>query len=319
MNLLDDTSTVGQPASVTDENLAAASPTEPTYSLGAVARLTGLSQHVLRAWERRYGAVQPVRSPGGTRRYRESDVQRLRLLRAAVLAGHPISEVAAASESDLARRLSMRPALPPPALGPVLDALARFDGPEVSRLLGQQLSALGASEFVRRVASPLLCEIGLRWAAGSLCVAVEHLASASLRNLLGVALQPHTDALRAAPILFTSVPGDQHDLGPLMAAVSAIDAGAFALFAGGNLPVADIANASELLGAATVAVGITYDDGHASESLGALRRSLPPTTELWVGGLGAERIDLPADVTRIRDFEALARKVACLTERKSSP
>jgi DNA-binding transcriptional MerR regulator len=65
---------------------------EPTYSLGAVARLTGLSPHVLRAWERRYGAVRPLRTPGGTRLYRESDVARLRQLRAAVQAGHSISE-----------------------------------------------------------------------------------------------------------------------------------------------------------------------------------------------------------------------------------
>jgi DNA-binding transcriptional MerR regulator len=292
---------------------------EPTYSLGAVARLTGLSSHVLRAWERRYGAVQPVRSPGGTRRYREADVQRLRMLRAAVMAGHAISEVAREREDELARRLQLRTALPAPALGPVLDALERLDGPEVARLLGVQLSALGASEFVRRVAAPLLGVIGVRWAAGSLCIAVEHLASATLRNLLGVALQPRAEALRAAPILFTTLPGDQHELGPLMAAVSAIDAGANALFAGGDLPVGEIADASALLGAAAVAVGISWDEGHASESLGALRRSLAPATELWIGGRGAERVALPADVTRLRDYEDLARKVSCLTERRSSP
>ena len=52
---------------------------DTTYSLGAVAKMTGLSPHVLRAWERRYAAVTPLRTPGGTRRYRESDVSRLNL------------------------------------------------------------------------------------------------------------------------------------------------------------------------------------------------------------------------------------------------
>src|SRR5262249_39099710 len=113
MNLLDDPSTLGQPAPVKTRGEPTATDREPTYSLGAVARLTGLSQHVLRAWERRYGAVTPVRSPGGTRRYRESDVERLRLLRAAVAAGHPISEVAREDDDALARRLLGAPPPPP--------------------------------------------------------------------------------------------------------------------------------------------------------------------------------------------------------------
>jgi DNA-binding transcriptional MerR regulator len=317
MKLLDDTSTLGQPAPVKTKGEPIATGCEPTYSLGAVARLTGLSQHVLRAWERRYAAVTPVRSPGGTRRYRESDVERLRLLRAAVAAGHPISEVAREDADALARRLLGAP-LPPPALGPVVTALERLDGPEVARLLGQQLAALGASEFVHRAAAPLLGEVGARWSNGSLCIAAEHLASATLRSLLGTALQPRADAHRAPPILFTTLPGDQHELGPVMAAVAAIEAGAHALFAGGNLPIAEIADASGLLGAAAVAIGIAYDDGGARDALAALRRSLSPATELWVGGRAAERVALPADVTRVRDFEDLARKVACLTERKSA-
>ena len=35
---------------------------EPKYRIGAVCRLTGISQHVLRVWEKRYGVVYPERS-----------------------------------------------------------------------------------------------------------------------------------------------------------------------------------------------------------------------------------------------------------------
>ena len=141
-------------------------PTEPTYSLGAVARLTGLSPHVLRAWERRYGAVTPLRTSGGTRRYRESDVARLRKLRSAVQAGHSISEVANATEDELERRLELTPLLPTPPLDPILDAIEQLDAPTTERLLGAQLAVLGATRFVRMVAAPLLHEIGTRWEAG---------------------------------------------------------------------------------------------------------------------------------------------------------
>jgi len=317
MNFLDGGFTVGQARRVEARKTRTDSAAEPTYSLGAVARMTGLSQHVLRAWERRYGAVQPIRSPGGTRRYCEADVRRLRLLRSAVLAGHAISEVAGETEEALARRLELRAAPPPPALAPVLGALEHLDGPEASRLLGHQLSALGANEFVRRVATPLLAEIGVRWSAGSLCVAAEHLASATLRNLLGAALQPRSEALRTAPILFTTLPGDHHDLGVFLAAVATVEAGGYALFAGGNLPVAEIVDAVDTTGAAAVAVGLAFDDGSAADSLQALRQQLPRHTELWIGGRGANGAKLPSNVCRVPDFDDLERKVRLLLERRA--
>jgi DNA-binding transcriptional MerR regulator len=291
-------------------------PSAPTYSLGAVSRLTGLSAHVLRAWERRYGAVVPLRTPGGTRRYRESDVARLRRLRAAVVAGHAISEVANATDEELDRRLGMTPVLPEPALTPILDAIDRLDGAEAERLLAGQLAVLGPSRFIRSVASPLLREIGERWAAGSLCIASEHLASALLRSLLGTCLRATTAGQQSAPILFTTLPGEEHELGSLMAAVTTAQAGGHPIFIGGNLPIAEIANAADTLEAAAVAVGLCHVNGSdVPAALRALRDALPARVEMWIGGAGVEEIQLPQQVQLIGDDDELERKVALLLER----
>jgi DNA-binding transcriptional MerR regulator/methylmalonyl-CoA mutase cobalamin-binding subunit len=289
---------------------------EPTYSLGAVARLTGLSPHVLRAWERRYGAVKPLRTPGGTRRYRESDVARLRQLRAAVQAGHSISEVANAPAGDLERRLEMSSALPMPPLAPLLEAIEQLDAPTTERLLGAQLAALGPLRFVRTVASPLLHAIGTRWEAGQLCIASEHLASSILRSLLGGALRPTSAALQAPPVLFTTLPGEAHELGSLMAAVTTADAGGHPVFVGGNLPVAEIVDAADAVGAAAVAVGVCHLNGNnTAHALEALRAALPLRVELWVGGPAAQALALPHQVSHVRDAGELERKVALLVER----
>ena len=77
---------------------------ETTYPLRAAARLTGLSPDLLRAWESRYGVVKPLRTAGGTRRYRASELERLRLVKAAVDAGDRISVVARLDPVELARR-----------------------------------------------------------------------------------------------------------------------------------------------------------------------------------------------------------------------
>lgn len=299
----------------TDSSSSAAAE-EPTYSLGAVARLTGLSPHVLRAWERRYGAVKPLRTPGGTRRYRESDVARLRQLRSAVQAGHSISEVARASGDELERRLELAPPLPAPPLDALLEAIENLDASTTERLLSAQLAVLGPLRFIRSVATPLLQTIGTRWADGQLCIASEHLASSILRSLLGTALRPTSAGQQATPILFTTLAGEAHELGALMAAVATADAGGHPVFVGGNLPVPEIVDAAEAIGANAVAVGIFHANGsEPTASLRALRTALPARIELWVGGPGTESLPLPPQVSRIGDTEELERKVALLLER----
>ena len=83
-------------------------PLEMTYPLRTAARLTGLSPELLRAWERRYGAVRPGRTPGGSRRYTAADLERLRLLKEAVDAGHRIGEIAVLPAAELQRRVETR-------------------------------------------------------------------------------------------------------------------------------------------------------------------------------------------------------------------
>ena len=77
-----------------------------TFAIGAVSRLLGLSQHVLRKWEIRYGAVTPERSEGGDRRYSEADLGRLSSLKELVDLGHPISSVATLEDAELEELLS---------------------------------------------------------------------------------------------------------------------------------------------------------------------------------------------------------------------
>lgn len=289
---------------------------EVTYSLGAVSRLTGLSPHVLRAWERRYDAVAPLRTPGGTRRYREADVSRLRLLGACVQVGHPIGEVARLPERELRRRTADE-AEPPPPLAPLLAALDRLDSEAAERLLGVQLAALGPRRFASAVVVPLLHAVGEEWERGRLCVASEHLASVVLRNLLGGALRHRTGALHATPILFSTLAGDRHELGALLCAVVAADLGAGAIYLGPDLPVDELVRAAGRTGAAVVAVGVgrTLPERQRVRELRRLRRALAPEVGLWVGGPGSQRLAFPPSVEVLAGLEDLERKIALVAVR----
>ena len=76
------------------------------YSIKAAAQMADLSVDTLRAWERRYRAVEPTRSETGRRRYTDAEVERLSLLKQATDLGHPISMVAPLANDELRELLA---------------------------------------------------------------------------------------------------------------------------------------------------------------------------------------------------------------------
>jgi len=286
---------------------------EPTYPLRTAARLTGLSPELLRAWERRYAAVEPLRTPGGTRRYRASDLERLRLLKAAVDAGQRISQVAGLDHDELKRRATTPDAAHGSPLDGILSAVDQLLATEAQRLLSLQLSALGPVRFAREIALPLAREIGDRWADEQLGVASEHLATGVLRSMLGSALHPSATALLGPRIVFTTLSGERHELGLLMAALTAMGAGANPVYLGPDLPVEDMLGAVERADAAALAVSVVSNpEARENRAFGAIRGGLPAEVRLWVGGAGARSLKLPEGAELIEDLDDLEQSVALL-------
>lgn len=284
-----------------------ASTAEPTYPLRSAARLTGLSPELLRAWERRHRVVEPARTPGGTRRYRASDLERLRLLKAAIDAGHRIGALAGLSNAELEQLGIATEAAPRDRLAEILAAL---DGAEAHRLLALQLSALGAVAFARDLAMPLAREIGERWAGQRMRIASEHLATAVLRTLLGSALLPSATSLRGPRVVFATLAGERHELGLLMATLAAMGAGADPVYLGPEVPVEDLRDA--VLRSSAAALALSIAAAPASEVLAALRASLPANVHLWVGGAGARALALLGGVDHLERLEQLEQRVGLL-------
>ena len=77
---------------------------EHHYGIGAVARLTGLTDHTIRVWERRYEAVVAERSANGRRQYTAADVEKLGLLKRLTDDGISIGQIAGDSIDELRSR-----------------------------------------------------------------------------------------------------------------------------------------------------------------------------------------------------------------------
>lgn len=285
---------------------------DATHSLGEVVRATGLSAELLRAWERRYGAVEPLRSPGGTRRYRDSDVARLRLLKSAVDAGRRIGEVAGLSAEELIRRVAEQRGGPTGQLGPALDAIYTIDATALRDIAEAELARLGAQGFAREFALPLLQRVGDGWAAQQCSIAGEHLASSLLRSMLGAALiAAETDAT-APHVLFATPEGEHHELGTLASAVVGVSMGLRATYLGANLPAPDLADAISDTRALALAMGVAHlRTGRARRFLEDLDERLAPEVEIWVGGARCSEL-AGGRIRAIPSFESLEARISAL-------
>lgn len=294
---------------------------ETTYPVRAAARVTGLSPDLLRAWESRYGVVEPIRTTGGTRRYRAADLERLRLVKAAVDAGHRIGVVANMSPAELARAAAPPLARPARAgLEPILSALDRLDAEETQRLLALQLSAMGSVLFAREIALPLVREIGDRWAIDRMGIASEHLATSVLRSMLGSALRPNAASQLGPTIVFATLSGERHEIGLLSAALTAMGAGANSIYLGAELPVEDLLGAVVDTRAMVLSLSLVSNPrGPTERALAEVRGGLAEETLLWIGGAGASAVTRASGVELIESLEELERRVALLGFEKSRP
>ena len=78
---------------------------QPRYGIGAVSKITGLSDHTIRVWERRYGAVVAERAANGRRLFAVEDIEKLSLLKALTDLGLSISRIAGESSVELRERI----------------------------------------------------------------------------------------------------------------------------------------------------------------------------------------------------------------------
>src|SRR4051812_40180186 len=136
----------------------------PTLRIGELSRRVGVSDHVLRAWETRYGLLHPSRSAGGYRLYSEADADRIRRMQAHLADGLSAAEAAQAVLAEAGGGA----VAPSPAGGvgvgglsvSLRAALDAFDEPAAQAALDRLLAELSLPSVLRDVVMPYLSELG---------------------------------------------------------------------------------------------------------------------------------------------------------------
>ncbi|MBN9103986.1 MAG: MerR family transcriptional regulator [Propionibacteriaceae bacterium] len=194
------------------------------------AAITGVPEHTLRAWERRYDLISTARTEAGYRVYDEAALERIRAMNDLVRAGWAPRDAAVEAarngrgpvERDADERL--------------LRAAADLDDDGVARVLDEQFARGSFETVVDGWLMPALVRLGRAWADQEVSVAGEHLVSAVTMRRLAVAYEDAGGGRGGPVVLVGAPPGVEHELSLLAFATAARRAGVNTVYLGAQVP-----------------------------------------------------------------------------------
>lgn len=291
---------------------------ERLYRISVAAEMAGVSEGLLRAWERRFGLVKPRRTSGGYRAYSQRDIELLKRVKRLTEEGLSIGEAVRLApgirrELESQALATVEPPVAPDAvalralLDAALDATERFDQPALEAALDAALARVSPLAAWRAVLGPLEKEVGQRWHDGRLTSAQEHVVSHAVRTrLIGLL---HTAPSRARRhVVCACFPEEQHELGLLQAALRFRHAGDRVTYVGARAEADKLGELVRRVRADLVGLSAVTDEGEVAfrAALTEVRSALPRVAVV-IGGaaaraypqvcaeLDAELIDTEAD------------------------
>jgi DNA-binding transcriptional MerR regulator len=252
--------------------------------IGVLAERTGVSTHLLRVWEERYGLLTPQRSSGGYRLYDADDERRVGEMVALRGRGVAAADAAAIVLSGAVR-------VPLADLCADLDAaFLRYEEATAHAIIDRALATHDPLDVVEQLFFPCLRTLGTEWEVGGISVAQEHFASGLIRSRM-LALAPFREAaVPGAPVAVLACPThERHDIGLIGLCLLLRHEGWSVTFLGGDTPIPSAVDTAVTLGARIVVLVGTEPHMFAAQLeqyAGALTR-LPVSTSLVVGGRAA--------------------------------
>lgn len=287
----------------------------PVLRIGEVSRRTGVAVPTLRAWQRRYGLLEPARTEGGHRLYSEADIERVRSMQRLLDDGWSAAAAAREALREPASVTRLRPiegnggTASADLIAHLETAIVDFDAAAADAVVDDVLARLQVPRALDEVILPVLRNVGEGWQDDPRVIAREHFATNTLRprlqRLLRTSIQSDRSCLAAAP------EGEDHDLGLLASAVVAADAGWKVQYLGARTPTAVIERSIGDLRPDALLIGAVFRS-HADAFLDD-RPDLRPCAVV-LGGSGF----VPSDATRLRNavvHQGPIRELASTLER----
>ncbi|WP_020674675.1 MerR family transcriptional regulator [Geopsychrobacter electrodiphilus] len=272
----------------------------------------GIGVDTLRIWERRYGFPAPQRDRRGHRSYSQNEVEELRIVKKLQDLGQRPGVIFALNPNQRRKLVEKLVEEQAPKSASLKYLAAQMPVVEIGPQLRLLLSTHGLSDFIHETVVPLVLLLGLGWTDGSISIAREHFISDLLEDIIKNEIKkPPADA--TASILCSTLNGERHRLGLLMAAAIFHQQGIGCQLISDDLPISEIAQLAEQLQVDAVALSFSphFPATQAKKDLVSLRNILDPQIKLVAGGQALDHAPYLAGVricTDLKQIPALCQK-----------
>ena len=256
---------------------------EAQLRIGELARRSGVSAELLRAWERRYGLVSPTRTDSGYRLYSAQDEARVAAMKAHLARGLSAAEAAQLAIDGAGPRTP--PGDPSDLAAELWSALDAFDDARAQAAFDQLVAAFSVETIARTAVLPYLRVLGERWREADASVAQEHFATGLLRSRL-LSLARGWDRGIGPRAVLACPPGERHDIGLVVFGLALRDRGWRITFLGPDTPIQTLAAAAQQLTPQAVVLSALIRDSLAavSSEIARLAQKVP----VHLAGAGAD-------------------------------
>jgi len=260
---------------------------EKLYTIGTVSKLTGVGAITLRAWERRYELIQPVRKDSGHRLYTRKNIDQINRITSLTDQGMRISQITPDmldSEPSVNALEDGVADLWKTYIKNMIEAIIVFDEERLEETYNEALSLYPIEMVTRLLLKPLLVELGLRWEAGPEGVAEEHFFAFYLRNKLGARFHHRPRKNGGRRLLLACLPGEYHEIALLLFALAANEQGFHLLTLGADMPMQELARVAARTKSDAIVLSGAVQPGKS-----VLNRDLPQLVQavsipVFVGG-----------------------------------
>jgi methanogenic corrinoid protein MtbC1 len=270
------------------------------FDIAGVERETGIGKDALRVWEKRYGFPVPERDEREERLYPQDQVERLRLIKRLLDSGMRPVKVVGLEVPELNALLNQMPddtAQHGADLPGFVELIKGHQATALRVALARALLQQGMEEFLSKTITPLNRLVGEAWMRGELRVFEEHLYSEQITHVLRDAIAMLRHPGDTPNILMTTLPGEEHTLGLLMAEATLSLGGAHCIMLGAQTPIQEIVLAAKAhqVDIVVLSFSSTIPVVQVKSGLQLAREALPKKVAVWAGGAGVARLRGPVD------------------------
>ena len=297
------------------------------YRIHRVAKLTGLSNDVIRVWEKRFGLIKPLRSANRYREYTDEDVALLRFLKEELDRGQTIGALAVEGRDSLLQRMRLSSTPTQQNLAPhenLVDELISYLDPlEKTRFeqgLNGAVAVIPFEEALQRILLPLQRRVGELWHEGRVSIAVEHYVSKIVQQKLFAVMNQLPVNEHGPRVCIACPEGEPHEIGAQAVAYLAATRGCHVYYLGPNLPIVDLRALCERVNVDLVLLSLTKitSDAAAAQLLEELE-SLSGRWPVAIGGQGARAIEhllRESKIELLDDLTALQTRLMILLSKR---